>query len=162
MTCNRNCSRLCPNLVISDSISIVGDSLVIDIPLRTYNNNENYCIITAQSIPATAIITQPVAISIGGDTATLYPLVCGRTGLQATACQVNSRTRIRTQVRTNATSGSFIALNGLGSCFVNVQPSLPILTADAEVKSGNVSNSATTNKVVANANYVKKESVTNG
>lgn len=137
MYCNGNCNRLCPNLIISDNISVetidTTPTLVIDIPEGSYGDGEIYGIVTAQTIPAEATVTAPVAISIGGDTTTVYPLVCSRTGLQATACQVNTRTRIRTIVRTSATSGSFIALNGLGNCFVNRLASLPAPATTTQV-----------------------------
>lgn len=131
--CNRTCNKLCPHCIISDSITVVTvdgtDTLVIDIPAGTYMNCATYCIITAQAIPATATVNMPVAISIGGDTTTVYPLVCSRTGLQAVACQVNTRSRYKVCVRTNATTGVFSVLSGLGSCFSNTLASLPVATA---------------------------------
>lgn len=131
--CSRQCNKLCANYIISNSISVVAvdgtDTLVIDIPASTYANNSTYCIITAQAIPATATVNMPVAISIGGVTTTVYPLVCSRTGLQAVACQVNTRSRYKTCVRTNATTGVFSVLSGLGSCFSNTLASLPVVTA---------------------------------
>lgn len=131
--CSRQCNKLCANYIISNSISVVSvdgtDTLVIDIPASTYANNSTYCIITAQAIPATATVNMPVAISIGGVTTTVYPLVCSRTGLQAVACQVNTRSRYKTCVRTNATTGVFSVLSGLGSCFSNTLASLPVVTA---------------------------------
>ena len=67
---NRQC-RLCPNLVISDAVTVVTvdgvDTLVIDIPAGgCYCDNKRVCLVVAQTIPATATINQPVAISIGG------------------------------------------------------------------------------------------------
>lgn len=131
--CSRQCNKLCSHYIISDSISVVTvdgtDTLVIDIPSSTYADGSTYCIITAQAIPSTATVNMPVAISIGGVTTTVYPLVCSRTGLQAVACQVNTRSRYKTCVRTNATTGVFSVLSGLGSCFSNTLASLPITTA---------------------------------
>lgn len=131
--CSRQCNKLCSHYIISDSISVVTvdgtDTLVIDVPASTYADGSTYCIITAQAIPSTATVNMPVAISIGGVTTTVYPLVCSRTGLQAVACQVNTRSRYKTCVRTNATTGVFSVLSGLGSCFSNTLASLPIVTA---------------------------------
>lgn len=133
MNCNRPCNKLCPNYIISDSVTVVTvdgvDTLVIDIPAGTYANCKTYCIIVADPIPTTATVTMPVAISIGGVTTTVYPLVCSRTGLQAVACQVDTRSRYKVCVRTNATTGVFSVLSGLGSCFTNTLASLPVTTA---------------------------------
>ena len=70
---------------------------------------------TAQSIPDTATINMPVALSIGGDTTTVYPLVCSKTCLQAVACQVNSRRKYKVKVSTKTDSGVFKAIYGLTS-----------------------------------------------
>lgn len=139
--CNGNCNKLCSHLILSDSITIATingtDTLAIDIPQGSYENGDVYCIVTAQAIPEDATVTMPVAITIGGDQTIAYPLICSRTGLQASACQVNSRTRIKTIVRTNATSGSFVALSGLGSCFVNRLASLPAPITEITNKGAN-------------------------
>ena len=133
MNCNRPCNKLCPNYIISDSVTVVTvdgvDTLVIDIPAGTYTNCKTYCIIVADPIPTTATVNMPVAVSIGGVTTTVYPLVCSRTGLQAVACQVDTRSRYKVCVRTNATTGVFSVLSGLGSCFTNTLASLPVTTA---------------------------------
>lgn len=132
MSCNNNCNRLCRNLIISTSITVVTvdgtDTLVIDIPESTYRNHECFCIVTAQSIPDTATINMPVAISIGGDTTTVYPLVCSKTCLQAVACQVNSRRKYKVIVSTNTDSGVFKAICGLTPYCPSVLDSLPVTT----------------------------------
>ena len=137
--CNKNCNKLCPNLIISTAVTVVTvdgtDTLVIDIPASTYRNACKYCIVVAQSIPATATVTMPVAISIGGDTTTVYPLVCSKTCLQAVACQVSTRTRYVTVVQTNTTSGVFRVLSGLGAYCPEVIASLPVTTAAAATAS---------------------------
>ena len=130
MNCNGNCNKLCPNYIISQSVTVVAidgvDTLVIDIPAGFYRNGCKYCIIIAQSIPAEATVTMPVAVSIGGDTTTVYPLVCSRNCLQAVACQVSTRTKYCTTVQTNATSGVFKVLYGLGRYCPEVLSTLPI------------------------------------
>ena len=139
--CNGNCNRLCPNLIISTGLSIVAvdgtDTLVIDIPAGTYGNSCKYCLVIAQAIPTGATITTPVAISIGGDTTTVYPLVCYKTCLQALACQVRTRTKICTYIQTDTVSGVFKAVYGLGAYCPDVLASLPVATAGA-VASGDV------------------------
>jgi hypothetical protein len=98
--------RLCDKLVISDSVTFTGGNLVIDLPSASYNNGQKYCIVVAQTIPATTTIDAPVVITIGGDTTTTYPLVnCDCS--QVVACAINTRTRYSTCVRTTTTGGSF-------------------------------------------------------
>ena len=130
--CNTNCNKLCPRFVPSDSVSVVTvdgiDTLVIDIPAASYTNREQYCIVVLQNIPDTVTINMPVAISIGGVTTTVYPLVCGKSCLQATASQIHSRTRYCTRVQTNATGGVFKAYSGLSACAPTVLAALPVST----------------------------------
>lgn len=98
--------RLCDKLVISDSVTFAGGNLVIDLPSASYNNGQKYCIVVAQTIPATTTIDAPVVITIGGDATTTYPLVnCDCS--QVVACAINTRTRYSTCVRTTTTGGSF-------------------------------------------------------
>lgn len=128
MACKPSC-KLCRNLVISQSVTVVTvdgtDTLVIDLPARTYGDGCKYCIVIAQTIPDTATINQPVAFSIGGDTTTVYPFVrCDCS--QVTACAIRTRTRYSTIVSTSATSGVFKSLGGLCPCPVNVLESLPV------------------------------------
>jgi hypothetical protein len=105
MSCNNVC-RLCPNLVISSSVTFTaGTGLIINIPAGSYTDNCKYCIVVAQAIPAATTITAPVFITIGDGTE-LYPLnKCDCT--QATACSIRTRTRYATRVETSATTGVF-------------------------------------------------------
>lgn len=113
MSCNTSC-KLCPRLIISTGVSIVSDTLVVDIPTGAYPNHGKFCLVIAQNIPTTATINMPVAISIGGETTTLYPMVrCDCS--QVTACAVRTRTRYPLCVATNATSAVFKVLRNL-SC----------------------------------------------
>lgn len=130
MACKTSC-KLCKNLVISQSVTVVTvdgtDTLVIDLPARTYNDNCKVCVVIAQTIPATATITTPVAFSIGGDTTTVYPFVrCDCS--QVTACAIRTRTRYSTRVSTNAIGGVFKSLGGLSCCPNNNLESLPVPT----------------------------------
>ena len=130
--CNGQCQRLCPNTIISSSLTVVTvngvDTLLIDIPNGTYGNGCCYSLIIAQNRPSTATVDMPVAISINGNTTTVYPLVCNKTCLQANACQISGRTRIKVIVQTNTTSGVFRACYGLGSCCYQRLTSLPVTT----------------------------------
>lgn len=160
---NGQCDRLCPNTVISQSLTVVTvngtDTLLIDIPAGTYANGCCYSLIIAQNRPTTATVDMPVAISINGNTTTVYPLVCNRTCLQATACQISGRTRIKAIVQTNTTGGVFRACSGLGSCCYQRLTSLPVTTTTP------ATTSATTNETnevaVVRAKSSKKEATIN-
>ena len=128
--CQTSC-KLCDNLIISQSVTVITvngvDTLVIDLPSRTYMDNCKYCIVIAQTIPTTATINMPVAFSIGGVTTTVYPFVrCDCS--QVTACAIRNRTRYSTKVSTNTVSGVFKSLGGLSCCPTNNLASLPIVT----------------------------------
>lgn len=118
--CIRSNCTLCENLVLSTSVSVVAvggvDTLVIDIPAGgCYCNGKKICLVIAQTIPETATINQPVAISIGGDTTVVYPIVdkCCR---QTTACQFRTRKKYPLRIQTNATTAVFKSLGGLSCC----------------------------------------------
>lgn len=116
MACKNVC-RLCPNLIISESVTFTaGTGLIINIPEGSYSDNCKYCIVVAQSIPAETTITAPVFITIGDGTE-LYPLnKCDCT--QATACSIRARTKYATRVETSATTGVFKLL-GRVACAPN-------------------------------------------
>lgn len=123
-----NC-KLCDNIIISTAVTVVTvdgvDTLVINIPAATYGNCCRYCLVIAQTIPTTATIAMPVAISIGGDTTTVYPLVrcdCA----QVTACDIRTRTKYPVIVSTNTTGGVFKVLKNLSCAPNNNLPSLPV------------------------------------
>ena len=157
MSCNKNCNRLCPNLVISTSVAVVTvngtDTLLINIPEGTYANGCKYCIVVAQSIPATATINMPVAVSIGGDTPTVYPLT-NRCCAQVTACAIRTRTRYPVCVSTSATGGTFKVLSGLSCAPNNALESLPAPTTAAPAVATMATNGAarTTKKKVSEGN----------
>lgn len=128
MSCKNNC-RLCDRLVISTAVTVVTvegtDTLVIDIPAATYRDCQRLCLVIAQAIPTTATIAMPVAISIGGDTTTVYPLVrcdCA----QVTACAIRTRTRYPLRVSTNTVGGVFKVLKGLSCCPDTSLATLPV------------------------------------
>lgn len=143
MACKPSC-KLCKNLVISQSVTVVTvdgvATLVIDLPAGTYTYGDKckYCIVIAQTIPATATINQPVAFSIGGDTTTVYPFVRGCDCSQVTACAIRTRTRYSTVVSTNAVGGVFKSLGGLSCCPTNNLLSLPVPDATAPATGGEV------------------------
>ncbi len=104
MACKNVC-KLCDRLVISTAVTFTNGNLVITIPAGSYNNNEKYCIVIAQSIPTTTTIGAPVYIQIGAGTE-LYPLT-KRNCRQVTACGVRTRTKYCTCCETNQTGGLF-------------------------------------------------------
>ena len=141
MSCNKNCNRLCPNLIISTAVTLVTiggtDTLLINIPAGTYRNGCKYCIVVAQSIPTTVPIGTPVAISIGGDTTTVYP-VTNRCCAQVTACAIRTRTRYPMCVSTTATGGTFKVLSGLSCAPNNALASLPAPTTTTPAPAADV------------------------
>lgn len=104
MACKNVCT-LCPRLVISQAVTFAGGVLAINLPAGDYRNGEKYCIVVAQTIPATTTINAPVVVTIGTGTAQ-YPLT-KRNCAQVTACGIRTRTRYATTVFTNATGGAF-------------------------------------------------------
>lgn len=130
---NQNC-RLCRNIVISTSVTVVTvdgtDTLVIDIPAGFYPNCKRVCLVVAQTIPTTATIAMPVAISIGGDTTTVYPVVnCDCS--QVTACAIRTRTKYGLVISTNATSAVFKSIKGLRCYPTETLSVIPVATTAA-------------------------------
>ena len=147
---NKDC-RLYPNIVISTAVTVVTvngtDTLVIDVPAGLYRDNCRYCLIVAQTIPTTATINMPVAISIGGDTTTVYPIVncdCA----QITACAIRTRTKYALRISTTATSAVFKSLNKL-TCYPETTLAVipaPTTTATATVLSARTTATTSTPK----------------
>lgn len=130
--CINNKCQLCRNLVISTSVTVVTvggtDALVIDIPAGFYADCRRVCLIVAQAIPTTATIAMPVAISIGGDTTTVYPIVnCDCT--QVTACAIRTRTKYGLRINTTATSAVFKSLRKLNCYPESNLAVIPVTTA---------------------------------
>lgn len=76
MPCRQFCGTPCggcKHFIKSNSVTLVGDVLVINIPQQTFRNHEKACICITQSIPTTATSANTVAITIGSS-ATQYPL----------------------------------------------------------------------------------------
>lgn len=114
--CKPNCT-LCPRLILSQSVTFTGGTLIINIPAGSYNNGCKYCIVIAQAIPDTATINAPVVVTIGDGTVQ-YPLT-NRCCAQVTACGIRTRTRYSTVVSTSATGGTFKLLGNTCPCPTN-------------------------------------------
>lgn len=104
MACKPVC-KLCKRLIISQSVTFTGGTLIVNIPAGSYQDGCKYCIIIAQAIPSTTTINAPVVITIGAGTEQ-YPLV-NRCCAQVTACGVRTRTKYSVVVATSATGGTF-------------------------------------------------------
>lgn len=125
MNCKNDC-KVCDRIVFSNSITVSGSNLVVNIPAGTYINRCRFCLVLVQTIPTTATINMPVVVTIGTDT-TQYPMVkCDCASV--TACALRTRTRYPMMVVTTATSGSFRVLRNLACAPVNVLTSLPAPT----------------------------------
>lgn len=131
--CKNSCNECCRK-VFSTGVSIVTidgtDTLVIDFPQQSFFNCQRGCFVITQAIPTTATIVTPVAISIGGDVTTTYPVVdCN--GVQVTVPMLRSRRRYPFKVATDATSGVFKVLRNL-SCAPNTALATIPVVAPAE------------------------------
>ena len=131
--CINNKCQLCRNLVISTAVTVVTvdgtDTLVIDIPAGFYPDCRKVCLVIAQTIPTTATIAMPVAISIGGDTTTVYPIV-GCDCSQVTACAIRTRKKYPLRISTTPTSAVFKSLGGLSCSPNNNLEVIPAPTTD--------------------------------
>lgn len=128
--CYNSCNE-CPRKIYSASVTVVAvngvDTLVIDIPAQTFRNCEKGCLVITQTIPTTATIAMPVAISIGGDTTTVYPVLDCCCNV-VTACMLRPRKRYPFKVATNATSGTFKILKNLSCAPSNNLATIPVAT----------------------------------
>ena len=127
--CIKNCS-LCKKIIISQAINFdaTTNTVIVDLPLGSYGNCMNYCIVFAQSIPTSATINSPVVFSIGGG-ATQYPFVnCDCTPILAS--QIRTRTKYKVKVNTAVNSGVFKYIGNccLPSNTTTVVQSIPVPT----------------------------------
>ena len=112
MSCKNIC-KLCDKLIISNSVSVAGGGeLIINLPAGSYANGEKYCIVVAQTIPATATVNAPVYISIGTGSQS-YQLVT-KCCQPVIASQIRTRTKYSTRVVTTTTGGVFRLLGDIG------------------------------------------------
>lgn len=130
--CNNSCNE-CPRKVYSSGVTVetinTVDTLVIDVPLQSFRNCQRGCIVITQNIPATATIVMPVAISIGGDTTTVYPVVSCDCS-QVTACALRTRRRYPFKVSTTPTGAVFKIKNISCSPNNNLQ-TIPVIETPA-------------------------------
>ena len=91
MACKTSC-KLCPHLILSQSVTFSNDTLTINIPAGAYQNGEKYCLVIAQALPDTTTINAPVGMTIGAGTPP-YPLTDCNCA-QATAESIHTRTQI--------------------------------------------------------------------
>lgn len=129
--CYNSCNE-CPRKVYSASVTIIAvdgvDTLVVDIPQQSFRNCEKGCLVITQNIPLEATIAMPVAISIGGDTTTVYSVLDCDCNV-VTACMLRTRRRYPFKVSTGATFGTFKILKNL-SCAPNYNlATIPVVPA---------------------------------
>lgn len=125
--------QMCKRLVGSVSVTVVGTSLVVNIPDANYDNCEKLCIFIAQAIPAGATRGMPVVITIGAD-ATQYPLIrCN--GNPVTQEYIGQGYIYPVRVQTTATSAVFKVLCDLTCVSVNL-PSIPVAAATGGAAGG--------------------------
>lgn len=131
--CRNTCDE-CARKVYSDSVTIVAvntvPTLVIDIPSQTFTNCSRGCIVITQNIPDEATIYMPVAISIGGVTTIVYPVVsCDCTPV--TAPMLRTRRRYPFKVSVNGTTATFRILKNLSCAVSNNSATIPAPVAPA-------------------------------
>ena len=110
MACKNIC-KLCDRLVLSTAVTYNAPNLQISIPEGSYYNDEKYCIVVAQNIPADTPIDAPVVISIVNGTQ-VYPLTSCDC-MQVTARAIRTRIKYSTIVKTDASGGVFRLLGKL-------------------------------------------------
>lgn len=127
--CNNSCNE-CPRKVYSSGVTVVAvdgvNTLVIDVPQQSFSNCQRGCLVITQNLPAAATIVMPVAISIGGVTTTVYPVVSCDCS-QVTACAIRSRRRYPFKVLTNATGAVFKILKNLSCAPNNDLATIPVV-----------------------------------
>lgn len=121
-----NCNKLCKRFVGSVSVTVVGTSLVINLPDVNFNNCEKLCLAILQDIPTDTVTRgMPVVITIGTAT-TQYPIVdCN--GLPLTQEYIGQGRIYKLQVRTTTSSAVFVALENLCKACTNLA-SIPTAT----------------------------------
>ena len=162
MSCKNVC-RLCPNLILSTAVAFdpATNSLDITIPNGVYANGKKVCIVVAQAIPDSTTINALVNIVVNGIRFPLQKCNC----VQATACEIKSRTKYSTCVTTNTVSGAFRLLSKIYACCPDNLLILPTDTtatpavANANVQVAAFSPSAATKTTTTRT--TKKEVVSN-
>ena len=104
MSCKNIC-KICDRLVLSQEITFDGTNLVVNLPAGSYNNNEKYCVILAQTIPTPTTIGAGVVFTIGDGTGQ-YQLV-NRYCRPITACGIRTRYKYSVCVETTPTTATF-------------------------------------------------------
>lgn len=139
MSCQNNC-KLCKNLVISEAVAFdpTTNSLDITIADNGYRNCEKVCIVVAQTIPASTTINALVNIVVNGIRFPLQRCNC----TQATACEIRTRTKYSTIVRTNTVSGIFRLL---GKTYACCPESLQILPTDTTITTNAINEEVVSN-----------------
>lgn len=118
---------MCKKLVSSVSTTVVGTSLVVNIPQAAYDNCQQLCLFIAQPITGTPTRGMPVVITIGTG-ATQYPLVkCN--GSPVTQEFIAEGRIYPLVVQTTATSAVFRSLEKLCNVSTNL-PAIPVPEAD--------------------------------
>lgn len=114
----------CCHFVRSNSITLNGNVLEINIPQKTYSNGEKVCICLAQAIPEVTS-ADTVAITVGGGT-TQYSLIT-KCGNNVHADQLRSRKVYHTNVATDTSSFvvSKCELCGTGFNFPTIPTAAP-------------------------------------
>jgi hypothetical protein len=118
-----NC-KLCKRFVGSLSVTVVGTSLVVNIPEANYDNCDRLCLAILQEVPTTATRGMPVVITIGDGTTQYQLLKCNVTPV--TQEYIGQGNIYKLRVQTTATSAIFKVLDTLCAVSTNL-PSIPVV-----------------------------------
>lgn len=113
------------NDILTASVAVADDTLVLTIPDGTYYNCRPYTIRLAQDIPTTATNLMPVVVQIGTAT-TQYPLV-KKCGHNVYANQLRTRRRYRVVIAADTARFAVVSDNLCGRNCGTVA-SLPVAT----------------------------------
>lgn len=117
----------CEHFVKTQSVTLSGTVLILNIPQDTYSNLEKACICIAQSIPDGVTSADTVAITIG-TAATQYPLL-NKCGNNVHADQLRSRIVLNTHAVTD--TASFMMNDNCKLCKTGFNfPVIPTAAAD--------------------------------
>lgn len=123
MACNCGSCNVCPYLVKSTAIAIVGTTLQITIPTTTLTNKQPLCIVLAQSLPTG--VTADMNVQIVDGTSTLNVLTCNNNFLYAD--QLTCRRVLRTRIATDTLVAKLTNMSCI-RCTSHVFPTLPSTT----------------------------------
>lgn len=126
--------RLCPRVILANTVTFAGGVLTLNIPAGTYLNRFRYNLVIADTVPDETTAASTIVVTIGDD-ATAYPLLLCN-GVQATYRSMLPRSRWIYPVVFNTETGGGGNFRLLNSVY-GVQEVQPIgVTVDPAAAAG--------------------------